>query len=48
MYSRNNSMAEKQIVCFQSKKVKKCRFFIYNNYYLYLKRYFEKIVTNDF
>jgi len=23
-------------------------FFISNNYYIYLKRYFEKIVTNDF
>ena len=42
-------MAEKRIVCFQSKKVKRCRFFfISNNYYIYLKRYFEKFVTYDF
>jgi len=42
-------MAEKRIVCFQSKKVKICSlFFIFNNYYIYLKRYFEeKNVTND-
>jgi len=38
-------MAEKRIVCFQSKYVV---FFISNNYYIYLKRYFEKIVTNGF
>ena len=44
-------MAEKRMVCFQSKKVKICIFFlISNNYYIYiyLKRYFEKFVTNDF
>jgi len=35
MYSRNILMAEKQIVCFQSKKVKICSFFISNNYYNY-------------
>jgi len=40
-------MAEKQIVCFQSKKVKICRIF-YFNYYIYLKRYFEKVVTYFF
>ena len=51
MYRRNIQMAEKRIVCFQSKKVKihVCRFFIIsNNYYIYLKRYFETFVTNDF
>ena len=49
MYSRNIPMAEKRIVCFQSKKVKRCIFFlIFNNYFIYLKRYFEKCVTNDF
>jgi len=49
MYSRNISMAEQRIVCFQSKTVKLCRFFlIFNNYYIYLKTYFEKNVTNDF
>ena len=42
MYSRNIPMGEKRIVCFQSKQVKIC------SYYIYLKRYFEKIVTNDF
>jgi len=43
-------MAEKRIVRFQSKKVKICRFFFHisNNYYIYLKIYFEKNVTNDF
>ena len=43
-------MPEKRIVCFQSKNVKICRFFISNNYYIhvYMKRYFEKNVTNDF
>ena len=45
MYRRNILMAEKRIVCFQSKKVKIC---ISNNYYIYLKRYFEIFVTNDF
>jgi len=35
-------MAEKRIVCFQSKNVKICSFFyISNNYYIYLKSYFE-------
>ena len=48
MYSRNIPEAEKRIVCFQSKQVKICRFFISNNYYIYLKRYFEIFVTNDF
>jgi len=45
-------MAEKRNVCFQSKKSKKYVhvgiFFISNNYYIHLKRYFEKNVTNDF
>ena len=41
MYSRNILMAEKLIGCFQSKKVK-LFYFISNNYYIYLKRYFEK------
>jgi len=41
-------MAEKQIVCFQFKKVKTCIFFISNNYYICVKRYFENFVTNDF
>jgi len=36
MYSRTILMAEKRIVCLIS-----------NNYYIYLKRYFEKFVTND-
>ena len=41
-------MAEKRIVCFQSKKVKICSFFyISNNYYIYLKRFFLIFVTND-
>jgi len=49
MYRRNISMAEKRIICFQSKKVKICRFFfISNNFYIYLKRYFEIYVINDF
>jgi len=48
MYSRNIPMAEKRIVCFQSKKVKICKKIISNNYYLYLKRYCEIFVTNDF
>jgi len=49
MYGRNISMAEKRIVCFQSKTVKICSFcFIFNNYYIYLKRYFEIFVTYDF
>jgi len=46
MYSRHIPIAEKQIVCFQSNKVKICRFS--NNYYIYLKRYFEIFVSNDF
>jgi len=41
-------MAEKRIVCLQSKKVKICSLFISNNYYIYLNSYLEKIVTNDF
>jgi len=49
MYGMNIPIVEKQSVCFQSKKVKICRFFyISNNYYIYLKRYFEVFVTNDF
>ena len=35
-------------VCFLSKEVKICIFYISNNYYIYLKRYFEIFVTNDF
>jgi len=38
MYSRNIPMAGKQNVCFQSKKVKICSFFISNNYYIYIWR----------
>jgi len=45
MFSRNIPMAEKRIVCFQSKI---CSFFISNNYYIYLKGYFEIFVFNDF
>jgi len=48
-------MAEMQIVCYQSKKVKICRVFYFLQllyvlyiYYIYLKRYFENFVTNDF
>jgi len=48
MYSRNILIAEKQVFCFQSKTVKICRFFFLTTIYIYLKRYFEKIVTNDF
>ena len=49
MYSRNIWTVEKRIVCFQSKKVKTCCFyFISDNYYIYLKKYFEIFVTNDF
>jgi len=48
MYSRNIPMAEKQIVCFQSKKKKICKFFLFITTILYWKRYFEKCVTNDF
>jgi len=49
MYSRNIPMAGKRIVCFQSKKVKRCSFFISNNYYIYIWRdILKKIVTNDF
>ena len=40
-------MAEKRIVCFLSKKWKYVVFYISNNYYIYLKRLFEIIVTND-
>jgi len=49
VYSRNIPIAEKWIVCFQNKKVEVCSFyFIFNNYYIYMKRYFEIFVTNDF
>jgi len=50
MYSRNIPMAEKQIVCFQSKKVKIIMFFLFisNNFDIYWKRYFEIFVINDF
>ena len=43
-------MAEKRIVCFQSKKKSENIYviFISNSYYIYLKRYFEIFVTNDF
>ena len=42
-------MAEKRSVCFLSKEVKICSvFYISNNYYIYLKRYFEIFVINDF
>ena len=44
MHSRNILMAEKQIVCFQSKKVKICSFFLF----LTTIRYFEIFVSNDF
>ena len=40
MYSRNIPMAEKRIVCFQSKKVKMCRFLFY---FLQLLYVFENI-----
>jgi len=40
-------MAEKQIVCFQSKKVN-FLFITTIIYIIYSKRYFEKIVTNEF
>jgi len=50
MYRMIIPMAEKRIVCFESKEVKICSFFYFisNNYYIYLKIYFEKIVTNEF
>jgi len=50
MYSRNIPVAEKRIVCFQSKKVKISRLFLFLTtiIHIYLKRYFEKNVTNDF
>ena len=45
MYSTNIPMAEKRIVCFQSKKSENMYILtvILNstNYYMYLKRYFE-------
>jgi len=47
MYSRNIQMAEKRIVCFQSKKWKYVGLtgiLISNNYYMYVKRYFEIFV----
>ena len=48
MYSRNIPMTEKRNVCFQSKKKwKYVVFLISNNYYIYLKKYFEIFVTND-
>jgi len=40
-------MAEKRIVCFESKQWKYVgfnRYFDFNNYYIYLKRYFEIFV----
>jgi len=49
MHSRIIPVAEKRIVCFQSKTVIICRFvFTFNNYYIYLKRYFEKFLTKVF
>jgi len=51
MYSRNIPMAEKRMVCFQSKKVKIYKFFfISNNYYkiIYLVRHFEIFKTKHF
>jgi len=48
MYSRNVPMELKRIVCFQSKKVEICSFFISNNLYIYLKSFIETFVTNDF
>jgi len=39
-------MAEKRIVCFQSKQVKICKNNS-DNYYIYLKRYSEIFVIND-
>ena len=41
-------MAEKRTVCIKSKKKIEVVFFISNNYYINLKRYFEIFVTNDF
>ena len=41
MYSRNIPMAEKQSVCFQTKK--DVVFFISKNYFIYLKIYFLSI-----
>ena len=38
MYSRNIPMAEKRIVCFQSKKVKICRFFLFLTTIIYIWR----------
>ena len=48
MYRRNIPMAEKQIVCFQSKNEKIRRFFLFLTTIIYLKRYFEIFVTYDF
>jgi len=42
MYSRNILMTEERIVCFQSTKVKICRLFFPNNYYIYIWRDFLK------
>jgi len=49
MYSRNIPMAEKRIVCFQSKKVKICSFFLFLTTIIYIWRgILKKIVTYDF
>jgi len=49
MYSMNILMAEKRIVCEKSENMKILTvILISNNYYIYLKRYFEIVVTNDF
>jgi len=49
MYSRNIPMAEKRIVCFQSKKVKLCSFFIFLTTIIYIWRDVLKknVMTND-
>ena len=36
MYSKNIVMAEKRIVCFQSKKVKICRYFLFLTTFIYI------------
>jgi len=50
MYSRNIPMAEKRIVCFQSKKYVGFNlfWFLTTIIIIYLKRYFEIFVTNAF
>jgi len=48
MYSRNIPMTEGELSVFKAKIWKYVVLFISNNYYIYLKRYFEKIVTNEF